>query len=140
MGRRLAFALLVAALLAACGGSASREAEAVVRSWSEALNADDDEGAAALFAPRTIIVIGLLPTVLRSHEAAVGWHRRLECAGDIVSMSSEDNRVTATFLLRDRMSGPCGGAGLTATVVFHVRDGLIEVWELARPTPAEEAG
>lgn len=131
---RGALALAALALSAACGGSDGlRSPESAVRAWSESLRADDNEAAGALFARDAIIVSGLLPVVLRSRRAAVLWNSRLECAGEIVELETDGETVTATFVLGHRVSGPCGGAGASATVIFHVRDGLIQTWELARP-------
>jgi len=131
---RRGLALAAVAVAAACGGSDGPPSPAeVVRTWSDAIVADDNEAAGELFADGAIIVQGLLPVVLRDREAAVLWNARLECSGEVVDLEADGETVTATFVLGHRRSGPCGGAGATATVIFHVRDGLIHTWELTRP-------
>lgn len=135
MPKRLAAGLVLLALAAACGGTEKDSPEAVVRAWGEALSADDNKAAGALFAPGAIIVQGLLPVILASHEAAVLWNARLECSGEIAELEADGEVVVATFVLDDRRTGPCGGLGATATVIFHVRDGLIQTWELTAPRP-----
>lgn len=131
---RRALALAGVVIAAACGGSSGLPSPAeVVRAWSDAIGADDNEAAGELFAAGAIIVQGLLPIVLRDREAAVLWNARLECSGEVVELEADGDAVTATFVLGDRRSSPCGGRGARATVIFHVREGLIRTWELTRP-------
>jgi hypothetical protein len=83
--------LLAAAVLAAtagCGGSPP-STESVVRAWSEALNSEDNERAADLFAPNAEIVQGDTVTTLRTHRDAVRWNSSLPCSGRIVSITTK---------------------------------------------------
>jgi len=131
---RRALALAGVVVATACGGSAGPPSPSeVVRAWSDAISADDNEAAGELFAAGAIIVRGLLPVVLRDREAAELWNARLECSGEVVELEADGETVSATFVLGDRPSGPCGGRGARATVIFHVREGLIRTWELTRP-------
>ena len=45
--------LLFAVVVAGCGSDAPRDPARVVESWSQAINASDDDTAAGLFAPAT---------------------------------------------------------------------------------------
>jgi limonene-1,2-epoxide hydrolase len=145
VGARLVAGLVAAVaaltLAAGCGGDDEREAipEEVVRAWSAALNAGDDEAAADLFAANATVsqpgYIAQLPT----REDAVAFNRSLPCSGQIVELTTIGDQVTATFLLGDRPASPCDGPGELVTAVFVVEDGKIVVWQQI-PTPADEPG
>src|SRR5438067_5888654 len=93
----LAFALLL--VLAGCGGRGSSPAD-VVRAWSAAVRADDNERAASLFAPGAAIVQGDRLSYLRTHADALRWNTRLPCAGSVVSVKRNGSATaTATFRL-----------------------------------------
>ena len=119
--------LVVVASLAACGGEPPSP-ESVVRAWSNAVNSGDNEGAAALFAPRAKVIQGRV-FVLDTEEKALAFHAALPCAGEITELESEGETVTATFRLSDRESSWCDAPGARATARFHVRDGKIVRWE-----------
>jgi limonene-1,2-epoxide hydrolase len=126
--RRAALALILVAGLAGCGGS-SRSPVEVVRAWSAALNADDNERAAALFAPNAAIVQGDQMIRLRTHGDAVRWNARLPCSGKIVALTHDGSAVTATFRLGDRKSRSCGDPpGAEAIAVLVVEHGRIVLW------------
>jgi len=91
----LATAVLI---LPACGSSPP-STESVVRAWSQALNTDDNEQAANLFAPGAEVVQPGQVLTLRTHTEAVQWNAGLPCAGRIVSIESEGQTATATFEL-----------------------------------------
>jgi limonene-1,2-epoxide hydrolase len=142
-GARVRAALLAAAVLAAaagCGGSPP-STESVVRAWSQALNTDDNERAADLFADGAEIVQGNTVTTLRTHQQAVAWNSSLPCSGRIVSITTKGENATATFVLGDRQHSRCDGPGERATAIFKVVKGKIVLWhqtESAAP-PASTA-
>jgi limonene-1,2-epoxide hydrolase len=122
-----AAALVAAALVAGCG-SGSPSAESVVRAWSEALNQDDNDTAAALFARGAEIVQSGRVLTLRTHAEAVAWNAALPCSGRILSIRSHGQTATATFLLGDRPHSRCDGPGERATAIFRVVRGKIVLW------------
>jgi len=114
---------------AACGGSGSSP-RAVVLAWSKALNADDNERAASLFAPGAAIVQGGRLVYLHTHRDALVWNARLPCAGRIVSLRTSGSAVTATFRLHDRKRGRCGDPpGAEAIALLVVEHGKIVLWD-----------
>ena len=134
----LAASALVA--IAGCGGSPP-STESVVRAWSQALNADDNESAADLFARGAEVVQGDTVTTLRTHGDAVAWNSRLPCSGRIVSITTKGQNAKATFELGDRQHSRCDGPGRRATAIFRVVKGKIVLWhqtETAAP-PASTA-
>ena len=120
-------ALLVLLAASACGSS-SPSAQSVVRAWSEALNSDDNRGAADLFAPNAEVVQGSNVIRLRTHADAVRWNSALPCSGEIVSIHSKGEMATATFKLGDRQHSRCDGPGEKATAIFRVVKGKIVLW------------
>lgn len=126
--RRAALPVAVLVLLAACGGSQASPEE-VVRAWSTALNADQNEAAADLFAPGAKVVQGGLELTFSTHEDAVTWNQGLPCNGRIVALEVDGNVVTASFLLRDSQTTPCDAPGEQATAIFTVEEGEITRWE-----------
>jgi limonene-1,2-epoxide hydrolase len=124
-------ALLAAAVLAAatvgCGGSPP-STESVVRAWSQALNTDDNERAADLFAKGAEVVQGDMVTTLRTHSQAVAWNSHLPCSGEIVSITTKGDTAKATFKLGDRQHSRCDGPGQKATAIFRVVKGKIVLW------------
>jgi len=114
---------------AACGGGGSSPS-AVVLAWSEALNADDNERAASLFAPGAAVVQGGRLVYLRTHRDALVWNARLPCSGRIVSLRTNGSAVTATFRLHDRRRGRCGDPpGAEAIALFVVEHAKIVLWD-----------
>src|ERR687886_511200 len=117
----------VLALLAGCGGGKASP-ESVVRAWSKALNAGDNQAAADLFAAGAQVIQGPVVIRLRTHADAVVWNAGLPCSGKIVAISTSGTVVTATFLLGDRPTSACDGPGHRATAVFRIRGGRIVLW------------
>lgn len=117
----------LALLVGGCGGSPP-SAESVVRAWNEALNADDNRGAADLFAPNAEVVQGARVLRLRTHADAVAWNSALPCSGRIVAIRSKGQTATATFVLGDRQHSRCDGPGQRATAIFRVVKGKIVLW------------
>jgi limonene-1,2-epoxide hydrolase len=131
------FLLLVIVAVAGTGcGSSPPSAESVVRAWSQALNSEDNQSAANLFAPGAEIVQGDRVVTLRTHAEAVEWNSELPCSGRIVSITSTDHTATATFELGDRSHSRCDGPGERATAIFRVVKGKIVLWhQTATPAP-----
>ena len=122
-----AAAVLVALLVAACG-SGSPSAESVVRAWSQALNEDDNERAADLFARGAEVVQAGQVLTLATHDEAVKWNAALPCSGRIVSITSHADTARATFLLGNRPHSKCDGPGQRTTAIFRVVKGKIVLW------------
>jgi len=121
-------AALLLVFVTGCGGGGKASPERVVRAWSKALNAGDNQGAADLFAPGAEVVQGPVVLRLRTHADAVVWNAGLPCSGSIVALSTSGATVTATFLLGDRPTSACDGPGHRATAVFRIRGGKIVLW------------
>ena len=137
MKARLALLAAAALVLPACGSS-DPSTESVVRAWSQALNSDDNERAADLFAPGAEVVQPGQVRRLRTHADAVEWNSTLPCAGRIVSIKSTGQTATATFELGDRRSSRCDGPGQHATAIFRVVKGKIVLWhQTATESPPE---
>jgi ketosteroid isomerase-like protein len=130
-------ALAVSVLtFAGCGGS-SDSPESIVRAWSDALNAGDNEAAADLFAPGAQVVQGDRTIRLGTHDDAVAWNAALPCSGEILDVTTDGDTVTATFLLDDRATSPCDAPGAEATAAFRIEDGKIVLWhQLEGEAPA----
>ncbi len=138
--RVVILASVVLTAIAGCGGSPP-STESVVRAWSQALNTEDNERAADLFARNAEIVQGDTVTTLRTHRDAVRWNSSLPCSGRIVSITAKGQTATATFLLGDRQHSRCDGPGEHASAIFRVVKGKIVLWhqtEAATP-PATTA-
>jgi hypothetical protein len=108
---------------------------AVVRAWSNALNANDNKAAAALFAPGAELIQGV--DVLLTPKLALAWNQSLPCGGKIIGLTRNGNRVRATFLLKERPKHTCDGPGQKAAAVFIVKKGKIVFWE---QVPVKQTG
>jgi len=115
------------ALLTGCG-SGSPSAESVVRAWSAALNQDDNNTAASLFAKNAEVVQDGQVLTLRDRHDALAWNSALPCSGRIVSIHTRGQTATATFVLGDRQHSRCDGPGEKATAIFKVVRGKIVLW------------
>jgi hypothetical protein len=132
------FLLLIGATLALIGaacGRGSASAESVVRAWSSALNAGDNESAADLFATNAEIIQGGGEQRFRNRADAVEWNAGLPCSGRIVRLETRGDDVTVTFVLGDRPTSRCNGPGAKARAVIRVRGGKIVLWHQV-PVPA----
>jgi limonene-1,2-epoxide hydrolase len=127
---RSGFVLLAAAAatVASGCGSSPPSTESVVRAWSQALNSEDNQSAADLFAPGAEVVQGDRVVTLRTHADAVEWNRALPCSGRIVAIKSTGHTATATFELDDRSHSRCDGPGQRTTAIFRVVEGKIVLW------------
>ena len=126
IARILALSAAVA-LVTGCG-SGSPSAESVVRAWSAALNQDDNNTAASLFAQGAEVVQNGHVLTLRNRHQAVAWNSALPCSGKIVSIHTRGQTATATFVLGDRRHSQCDGPGQEATAIFKVVHGKIVLW------------
>ena len=96
----------------------------VVRAWSHALNANDNEHAGRLFAPNARVVQPGVDVRLNSHALAVAFNNALPCAGKIVKLRVTGNRAIAT------------APGQKAAALFVIRSGKIVLWKQI-PVPEE---
>ena len=126
IARILALSAAVA-LVTGCG-SGSPSAESVVRAWSAALNQDDNNTAASLFAQGAEVVQNGHVLTLRTRHDALAWNTALPCSGRIVSIRSHGETATATFRLGNRPHSQCDGPGQEATAIFKVVRGKIVLW------------
>src|SRR6266516_3862474 len=101
MRPQLTLALLFVAVLAGCG-STPPSPESVVRAWSQELNTGDNEDAAKLFAPGAEIVQAGTTLRLDTQAEAIAWNAALPCSGRIVSITTNGDTTSATFILGDR--------------------------------------
>jgi limonene-1,2-epoxide hydrolase len=132
---RLAALSLLVLALAACGGHKAQTPEQVARSWSAALNQDDNKAAGALFAKDAQVIQGDV-TVLHSSGDAARWNALLPCGGSIVSViRQEQDEVLVVFRLTDRPKHACDGPGDAAAAVFRVEHGKIVLWHQVPPPP-----
>jgi hypothetical protein len=127
--RSAAAPLALTVALGGCAGSGTASPEEVVRNWSEALNADDNDGAADLFASGAEVVQAGMSYRLTRHDEAVRWNAALPCNGKIVELEVDEDEVTAVFVLSDSKTMPCDAPGARTTAIFTVRDGKIVRWE-----------
>ena len=131
--------MLVGAVLALAAGTAQAAAKPaqVVRAWSKALNANDNVAAADLFAHNArVIQPGVVDGRLNSHALAVAFNDSLPCAGRLVAMQVNGNRVTATFVLGERPKHHCDAPGAKAAALFVVRAGKIVRWQQVPVPPS----
>ena len=111
--------------------------EAVVRAWSKALNAGDNEAAGSLFAAGALVVQGGVVIQLATHMDAVLFNAGLPCSGEIVELSVEGDVVTAIFVLGDRVGSKCDAPpGTRAAAQLGIANGKIVVWKQI-PVPAQ---
>jgi limonene-1,2-epoxide hydrolase len=121
--------------VAACGDTKPAAPADVVASWSQAINAGDDEAAAKLFAPDAVVIQGGQRTQLPGKAEALVFNSSLPCGGKVVKQSVAGNEVTATFTLTRRPDHMCDGTGEPAVTVFTIEDGKITLWhELPQAT------
>jgi hypothetical protein len=108
---------------------------AIVRAWSRALNANDNQAAAALFA-RGARVVQPGVDVRLTPRLAVAFNASLPCGGRVTRLQRKSDHVTATFLLTERPGHKCDAPGQKAAALFVVRGGLIVRWQQV-PVPTD---
>jgi hypothetical protein len=114
--------------------------EEIVRAWSRALNAGDNEAAADLFAPRALVIQGELAAELVTHADAVAFNESLPCSGEVTEISTEGEIVTAVFVLGNRPTSDCDAPpGTRAAAQFLIRGGKILAWRQI-PAPEDDPG
>jgi limonene-1,2-epoxide hydrolase len=132
--------LIAAAALAACGSQRDESATDIVRSWSAALDRNDNNAAAWLFAEGAHVVQDD-ELVLADHADAVRWNSSLPCGGKIVRLSEQGAaQVLAVFRLEQRPGHRCDGPGTMAAAIFRVEHGKIVLWHQTEVPPSEEGG
>jgi limonene-1,2-epoxide hydrolase len=114
--------------LTGCGGTRTASAPDVVRAWSAALDRNDNERAADLFANGAqVIQNGEL--VLATHADALRWNAALPCGGRISHLEVRaKNQVLAVFELEERPRHRCDTNGGQAAAIFEVDNGRIVLW------------
>jgi limonene-1,2-epoxide hydrolase len=127
--RRLVLGGAVLAVLAVGSAQAATSPADVVRAWSRALNANDNERAAQLFAPNARVIQPGVDVRLNTHRLAVAFNDALPCAGRIVGIRVRGDHATATFVLGSRPNHRCDGLGQRAAALFIVRSGKIVRWQ-----------
>ena len=132
-------AILLAVLaLTACGGKKTASAPEVVRAWSAALDRNDNEQAANLFAPGAKIIQNG-EVILATHSDAVRWNAALPCGGRITRLEVRGkDEVLAVFDLDERPGHTCDGPGAQAATIFQVEHGRIVLWHQT-PVPEQAA-
>src|SRR5436305_1909403 len=74
----------------------------IVRNWSAALDRNDNEGAAWLFADGARVVQDS-EVILQNHADAVRWNSLLPCGGKILTLSQQGaSQILAVFRLEER--------------------------------------
>ena len=139
MHRPVVFLLLLTAFaigLSSCGGTEPGP-EAIVESWSHAVNAGDNEAAAALFADGAVVIQDGRRSTLAGADEAVAFNASLPCGGRIVEQLRAGDEVTATFTLTPRPEQTCDGSGEPAVALFRITDGKITLWHQL-PSPAAD--
>jgi limonene-1,2-epoxide hydrolase len=125
---RLLAALVALAFVAGCGGGDPPSPESVVRAWSQSINAEDNEAAAALFAPGARVIQPNGSYRLDDEREAMLFNQSLPCSGKITRLVADGDTVRATFLLGDRERTRCDGPGQSVRALFRVHDGKIVLW------------
>ena len=111
-----------------------------MRSWSAALDRNDNEAAARLFADGAHVVQDD-ELVLANHADAVHWNASLPCGGRLLTIAEQGaSQVLAVFRLEERPGHRCDGPGTMAAAIFRVSGGKIVLWHQTGVPPSEEGG
>ncbi len=125
---KLVAILLGLLVLTACGAKRTPSAPDVVRAWSAALDRNDNEQAARLFANGARIIQNG-EAILATHADAVHWNAGLPCGGRISHLEVRSkSQVLAVFELEERPQHHCDANGNQAATLFEVEDGRIVLW------------
>jgi limonene-1,2-epoxide hydrolase len=124
--------------LTACGEKKPASASDVVRAWSAALDRNDNQQAAHLFATGAQIVQNGELT-LTTQQDAVRWNEALPCGGRITHLELHGKtEVLVIFELQERPHHSCDGPGAQAATIFRVEHGRIVLWHQT-PVPEKYA-
>jgi limonene-1,2-epoxide hydrolase len=137
---RTTILLAMLVVLAGCGSHKAPSPEQVARSWSAALDRNDNEAAGHLFANGAQVVQNT-EFVFATHADAVRWNAALPCGGTITSVlrrSATD--VLVVFTLHDRPQHACDSPGQQAAALFRVRNGKIVLWHQTEVPPPGGGG
>jgi hypothetical protein len=108
----------------------------VVRQWSARLNANDNTGAAHLFALPAVLAQGGYAYRLKTYEQLATWHDGLPCAGRVMRIVVKGRFATAVFTLGERKGHRCDAPGAEAAAKFEIVSGKIRSWtQVAVPPP-----
>jgi limonene-1,2-epoxide hydrolase len=137
MARTTILLLALVVVAAGCGGRRAESPAQVARNWSAALDRNDNEAAARLFADGAQIVQNT-EFVFATHADAVHWNTGLPCGGKILSVSRRNaTDVLVVFKMEGRPQHACDAPGQEAAALFRVRDGKIVLWHQTDvPPPA----
>jgi hypothetical protein len=144
--RRPALALLIAGLVAGCGGSGEHRVRppsdrVVIAAWLDALNAHRYARAASFFARGAIVDQGR-PVRLPDRAAAIAFNRSLPCRGKLTTVEDEGATSLATFTLVAGSGGPGANCEGSARVRFKIERGRFKRWRqlLGPVVPANPPG
>jgi hypothetical protein len=146
--RRSAALLACSALLAGCGGSAHKAAQApsraahpvdrsgVIKDWADALRMSHVDAATAYFAVPVIVENGTPPVRLTQRSEVRQFNAALPCGARLLRTVTSGRYTIATFRLTNRPGSDCaGGVGQKAATAFAFRGGKIAEWRRV-PLPA----
>jgi hypothetical protein len=110
-------------------GSAARDAEAVLRAWTQAVNEDDNVRAASYFAPNAVEINPEGErTPIPDQATAIALNTSLGCSAQIQSLNTHGDTATSVVKLGERRSNPggCGAdVGRRLPVSITIRNGKI---------------
>jgi hypothetical protein len=100
----------------------------IVLAWSAAINRNDNNAAAQLFAKGAIVAQSAVFQLVDT-PTAVLWNDGLPCAGKVVELQMVQNAVVATFVLGQRPKHHCDAPGHRAGAAFVIEHGKIKLWQ-----------
>jgi hypothetical protein len=113
---------------------------AVVVRWSQALNANDNDGISRLFRLPALIVQGPYAYKLVSRHQVALWFSGLPCAGHVTRIVFQGRYATAVFKLANRGKTKCDAPGSLAAARFEIVNGKIVSWVQVAVPPTKGAG
>ena len=108
----------------------------VVRAWSTRLNANDNAGAARLFALPALLTQGPYAYRLKTYKQLTLWHDGLPCGGTVTRIIVKGRFATAVFTLGKRKRHTCDAPGGDAAARFEIVGGKIRSWTQVEVPPA----